>query len=125
MNRRIEKKVGRKILAILGEKLARNTIGSIFELKNNETVDIALSKNYNSKKGTPCCGGEYCHYVSEHDDTSTICYAMSDLLLWSFPRHPEGHKREFYPNVPASYRFTGKRLIEYARKLKAEEGEAQ
>lgn len=90
MNRRIEKKVGRKILEILGDKLSFIVFGQTRELdKRWGGYLISLSCGAPALGGTPVCG--------EVRDRMTVCCAL--------------HRCD------TSSLNTGKRLIDYARKI--------
>jgi len=113
MNSRIEKKVGKRIVKILGAK-AKKMFGGVWYTERNGGVDRHLSKK-GCARGTPAVGGWYDGYDTV--DSQSVCSVISELYFWSFPEHPQGHGNAGYPNHPKNYRVTGKRLIEHARKL--------
>ena len=117
MNQRIEKKVGKKILAIFGKDLAIRMLGGVSEVGSVYAADDVCNSLYDDGdpyKGTPICGRLNWHlgYDPYVDETQTVCYEVEDLIR---------QDRYNYKRIrPEKRRITGKDLINYARKLKYE-----
>lgn len=119
MKARIEKKLCKKIAEILPRKY----YGDAW-LDKDEPSELAY-KQGSRVSGILCIGGGVDCW-GEGQDGYTVLKSFIQVVDWCKPLHkpyPKGHELEHYP-MPLGKRFTGKFLIECARKIAMHERHA-